>query len=481
LLLVVLSACAPQPLVHLNETATSAVSTPTPDVVGPLQLRGTQLVDALGRVVIIHGVNSVDKSAPYISPLTNGWLGPDDLDYLAQAGFNGIRLGVWSASLEPEPGVIDQDYLDQVEATVDALAARHMWVLLDFHQDVFSGLPSWATLPDAASLSDTAPPLISFIGWSAQYFSDKSLQQWTDWWNNAALPSGRGVVDAFGDGVAAVADRFKDNPNVMGVELLNEPFPGGKQVDNCLSGSCPAQDAQLSARFAELTNRVRAVAPTMPVWWEPIALGPVNPTQHMSIAAVTPGPNGDQVGLSFHSYCLDTDGGKPTEPPPAEVALCQQVFQKAFDNAGKTSTSWNAPAMLTEFGASSSPLNATGPTELADQHLTSWLHWHFPFGSAGGRAPDVVESQLERAYAEATAGSPVSQSFDPSTGDFTFVYHPDSSITAPTSIVIPPRQYIDGYTAAVTGGTVTSAANSGTLTVAADPGATTVTVHVTRS
>jgi endoglycosylceramidase len=480
---VALSACSlpSEPLVHLPDGSTSLVSVPTPDVVGPLQLRGTQLVDSLGRVVLIHGVNSVDKSAPFVSPLTDGWLGPDDFNILAGAGFNGVRLGVWSASLEPSPGVIDTAYLDQVEATVDALQAHHMWVLLDFHQDVFSGLPGWATLPDAASLSTTPPSLLSFIGWSAQYFSAQSGQQWTDWWNNAKLSTGQGVVDAFGDGIAAVADRFKDNPNVIGVELLNEPFPEASQVDACAGGSCPTQDALLSARFTELTNRVRAVAPTLPVWWEPITIGPLSPTENLSLAGVNPGPDGDQVGLSFHTYCLETDGGKPVEPPPAEVALCQPVYEKAFSNAAHITKAWNAPSMLTEFGASSSPLNVTAPTKLADQNLTSWLHWHYPFGSAGGQPPDVVESQLERVYAEATAGTPVSQSFDPATGNFTFVYTPDHTITAPTSIVVPPRQYTAGYTATVVGGTITSLTNSGSLTVVADPGATTVTVKVARA
>ena len=136
---------------------------------------------------------------------------------------------------------------------------------------------------------------------------------------------------------------------------------------------------------------------------------------------------------------------------------------------------WHAPAILGEFGASSSPLNATGAANLADEHLVSWLHWHHP-----GAAPEVVRTQLVRAYAQATAGTPTLQKFDPTTGDFEFRFVPDHSVTAPTSIVLPAVQYPDGYTATVVGGSVTSAADAGRLTVIADPGAAEVVVRVRR-
>jgi endoglycosylceramidase len=389
----------------------------------------------------------------------------------------------------PELGVIDEAYLDQVAATVDAIEAHGMWVLLDFHQDVFTGMPDWATLPATAALSSEPPALLEPIGWAAEYFSERSLQQWDDWWADVTLPSGRTVVDAFGDGIAAVAQRFADEPTVIGVELLNEPFPGKSQVWNCLGGRCPALDALVSARWTELTARARAVAPHLPVWWEPIMLSLFTPEQHLSNAGVQPvasGAAGDkQLGVSFHTYCLGTDGGKPTEPSVGELALCQPVFDTAFARAERQSTAWGgAPAILTEFGASAGPLNVTTPARLADEHLMSWLHWHYPSGAtggAGGLGTEVVETQLVRTYAQATAGTPISQRFDPATGAFTFRYRPDHAITAPTSIVVPSRAYPDGYAADVVGGSVTSAPNAGRLTVEPDAASTEVTVTVTRT
>ncbi len=477
-----LGACSavPQPLVTFPTGSGDTVITSEPDIVGPLRLEGRRLVDATGRVVIIHGVNSVQKSPPYISPLEDGWLGPSDFESFDRDGLTGVRLGVRPEALMPEPGVIDTAYLEQVAAVVDRLAENNMWVLLDLHQDVFTGMPSWATLPAAAQLSDEAPEFLKPIGWSASYFSPRSLRQWGDWWSNGRLAGGRGVVDAFGDGVEAVAARFANSPNVIGLDLLNEPFPDEAHLAACLAGDCPALDKLMSARFTELTNRVRDVAPTMPVWWEPVTLSVLSPVPHLDISGVHEGPNGKQVGVSFHTYCLGTDAGEPEAPSAIEVGLCNPAYQRAFDHARGLSRKWDAPAMMTEFGASASPLNVTEPARLADSDLVSWFHWHHPFGGTV-EAPEVVRTQLVRTYAQATAGVPLEARFSPATGRFRFRYQPDPSIAAPTSIVVPEAQYPNGYRVSVVGGTVTSVPNAGHLTVVADPAATEVTVEVTRA
>ena len=458
--------CTSPGVVHFpTGSGPAVVTTEDQDVVGPIHFRGRDLIDATGRVVLIHGVNSVEKSAPFISPLTDGWLGPADFASFRSDGLNGVRLGVWAAALMPSPGVIDTAYLDQVQTVVDQLAAHHLWVLLDFHQDVFSGMPAWATTAAAGALSAEVPAAVAAIGWAAAYVSPRSIQQWEDWWSNATIDgSTRGVVDAFGDGIAAVADRFHGSSNVIGLELLNEPFAGSPFFDCAVS--CGARYQVVAQRFSQLTQRVRTVAPDMPVWWEPFTIGAPYPG--------TPSP-GANIGYSFHAYCLGTDGGQPVAPDAVSVAFCDSLFTGIFDAADHVGGTWNAPAMLTEFGASSSPLNATEGAKFADQHLVSWFHWHHP-----PEGPEVVRTQLVRTYAQATAGEPQSQHFDPATGSFDFTYVPDASVTAPTSIVVPATQYPDGYDAVVNGGSVTSAANAGRLTVVADPGVATVTVHVAR-
>jgi len=468
-----------EPLVTFPTGGPSPVETVRNELHGPLRIQGRDLVDADGRVVLIHGVNSVRKSPPFITPLTNGQLGPSDTEYFNEVGYNGVRLGVWPAALMPAPGVVDTAYLDQVAEAVESLEAAGIWVLLDLHQDSFTGMPSWATPADAVNLSEAPTPGFEVIGWAASYTSAKSLRQWDAWWNNEEIAPGLGVVDAYGVGVTALAERFKNTSNLIGLELINEPFPGSPVV-SCVIGGCPELDALATARSTELTNSVRSVAPDMPVWWEAESLATMYSLPQMTTAGVTRGANGPGVGLSFHAYCWDTDGGSVAEAPTGALVWCNSNFNRAFDNAAALSDGWTAPRFLTEFGASFTPLNATVPARLADEQLVSWLHWTYPYGS-NRLLPDEVEVHLVRTFAQATAGTPKFQRFDPATGRFTYRYVPDVAVTAPTVIAAPARHYPNGYVATVAGGRITSAPNSGRITVEADEGATEVTIEVRRA
>ena len=130
---VLAAGCAPEvPLTSFPVGGGPAVvTTVPPDTVGPLRMRGGDLVDATGRVVLLHGINSVAKSAPFISTLDAGGLGPAERAYLVGNGLNAVRLGVSYAALMPTPGDIDEAYLDTVVAQ---LAAGRPVTALGFSQ-----------------------------------------------------------------------------------------------------------------------------------------------------------------------------------------------------------------------------------------------------------------------------------------------------------------------------------------------------------
>lgn len=441
------------------------VDVPGPDTVGPIRFSGGDLVDAHGRVVQIHGINMVRKRAPFhVSPDEAGFA--DDVERFRASGFNGVRLGVWMASLMPTPGVVDTAYLEEVVRGMEALAAQDMWVLLDFHQDVFTGMPEWATTPEAAQLSPTLPGAEDAF-WALAYFSDRSMRQWEDLYARVPVADGRSAVDLMGDAVAALAERVGGHPNVIGIDLMNEPWPGERFFD-CLASRCAARYAQLWSIYEDYTSKVRAVAPELPVWWAPYNFGA--PFQ----GSPTPGPG---VGLTYHSYCLYTDGGEPVQPSPLEYALCRGVYDVVTADAIEVGREWDAPVLLGEFGASASPLNTTRLTQLADEHLMSWMYWDDNYYRV---APEVVRTDLVRAYAQATAGTPLHQRFDPASGDFVFRYRPDHTIAVPTSIVVPPEAYPNGYTVTVTGGSVVSPPDAGRVQVVPDPAQDTVTVRLRR-
>ena len=134
--------------------AASALAGPRP----PLHHEGRWLIDARGRVVILHGLNMVNKTGS-LKPGATGF-GKDDARFLHKHGFNTIRLGVIYRGLEPEPpgadGKPDYDpgYLHSVGRTERVLAKRGIYSLIDFHQDLYNerfegeGWPDWQVLDD---------------------------------------------------------------------------------------------------------------------------------------------------------------------------------------------------------------------------------------------------------------------------------------------------------------------------------------------
>ena len=130
-------------------------SAPLPNPAAPpLRHEGRWLVDGTGRTVLLHGLNAVWKRAPYVAPDTAAGFTAKDADFLVANGFNAVRLGVLFAGVMPQPGVINTAYLDNVDRIVKLLAARHIYVLLDFHQDDYNekftgeGFPAWAIHDD---------------------------------------------------------------------------------------------------------------------------------------------------------------------------------------------------------------------------------------------------------------------------------------------------------------------------------------------
>jgi endoglycosylceramidase len=96
------------------------------------------------------------------------------------------------------------------------------------------------------------------------------------------------------------------------------------------------------------------------------------------------------------------------------------------------------------------------------------------------RRPDRARAAvLARTYPLATAGTPMSQSFDPSTGAFALTYRVDHAVHARTEIMVPlAYHYPRGYDVTVRGARVTSRPDAQLLTLVNDRAASTVTVTI---
>jgi endoglucanase len=192
---------SPAPVAPQDATPPAADAQPAPDVPpsvalplgsGPLHTDGGDIVDADGRVVHITGVNWFGMETSTFAP-QGLWARSlnDMLDQMVQAGFNTIRLPYSDQLFDPAStpngidfeknpdlqGLTGQQIMDQV---IQRAGERGLKVILDRHR------------PTAAGQTEL---------WYTDHVSE---QQWIDNW-------------------VMLANRYRDNPTVIGADLDNEP------------------------------------------------------------------------------------------------------------------------------------------------------------------------------------------------------------------------------------------------------------------
>jgi endoglycosylceramidase len=203
-----------------------------------------QFLDASGKPLLLHGINVANKSPEerYVGDFT-----PDDYAAIRSWGMNCIRLAIFWDGLEPQPGHLDPAYLELIAQRVEWAKARGLYVLLDMHQDLYSvefsdGAPAWATLDEGKPFTRTAV-------WSDAYYSSPAVQAALDhFWANSTAPDGVGLQDHYARVWQFVAHRFRDEPAVIGYDLMNEPFPG-KDAPRVLQASLERLSEMLAGRL----------------------------------------------------------------------------------------------------------------------------------------------------------------------------------------------------------------------------------------
>jgi endoglycosylceramidase len=428
---------------------------------------GRWFVDAHGRVIGMRGVNFVQKFPP-VTPASVGF-DDEDAEFLANEGFNVVRLGVVFGAVMPAPGVIDREYVDGIAHTTRVLARHGIYVQLDFHQDGYgpavhgNGFPEWATLTDGLPNPPAQFPLY--------YVQNPALQRAFDnFWANRPGPDGVPLQTHYAAAIRAIAAEVAHEPYVLGYDLMNEPWPGANWSP-CLTG-CPDIERERLIPFARrMTDAIRTVDRAHIVFSEPFTL--FNFGQATTV--VPPGDRGD--GLSFHVY---------TTSPADEPAVIEHVL----DAAGYR----DAPPIASEFGATSDPATITRITSTIEHGLVPWVFWSYdenlvvdkslPPEGANVRTPTL--QALARPYAAATNGTPTSWSYDATSGSVEFTYStrlPDGrrgSAFTVTEIDLPLHAFRSGYRVSVTGARVVSHDNAPTLVLRNERRATAVQVHIER-
>lgn len=336
--------------------------------------RGGRIVDAHGRHVLLRGVNVnafVEYWAYDPARFTTYPFTPADAEAIAAFGWNAVRLLLSWSRVEPEPGVYDEAYLDEIEQAVLWLQRQGVYSILDLHQDAWGA--TLAARPDEVCPRGTRPAFgwDGAPGWATQdggaahcvggsrEFGLAVVNSFEAFWDDAPGPGGVGIRSRYVAMLRHVAARLSRHDAVAGYDVMNEP--------NAYA-IIPGQMDGLAALYAEAVPAIRAGeaaagAPHRLVFFEPsIAWGAMP-------AAPAPFTDDTQIVYAPHVY----QGGLDSTP------LDATPFDRAWNESAELYG--GAPVLVGEWGAD--PRRAENPADgyfllhqrFQDEYLYSATLW----------------------------------------------------------------------------------------------------------
>lgn len=452
---------------------------------GPLRADGRWLRDQQGRVVILHGLQLAHKTAPYYPPPAS--FTDDDVRLIREAGFNSVRLAWFWKGLEPQRGQYDAEYLNQYVRQARLIAAQGLFVMPEFHQDLYNeqtlgaGFPDWATFTDGLPAQPGAGALNLYNLAAARAFDNLYANR-------------DGIQDAFAAAWQQIVVALRPyRAQLAGYDLFNEPAAGTQNLLCTQPLGCPQFDLlSLQPLQDKLAAAVHSEDADSVAWYEPHIFFDFSVPTYLAAAPADSGA----VGFAFHAYCLPAiiTGQADHESQAPGYGLCPALDGAVFSHAEAAAERMAAPPLFNEFGDTQDLNQIRRLIALADSHRIGWMYWGYkdwtdvPGGAGDGGLFDddddnrtLREAKLDvlsEPYPMAVAGTPEQYGYDPDTRTFTLSYTPDSAITAPTLVFAAPRQYPDGYRLELSGGRVVSADGAAVLSVEALPGAGTVTLSL---
>eukprot|EP00999_Lentomonas_sp_LEN2_P002146 NODE_338_length_1611_cov_90.814690_g306_i0.p1 GENE.NODE_338_length_1611_cov_90.814690_g306_i0~~NODE_338_length_1611_cov_90.814690_g306_i0.p1 ORF type:complete len:518 (-),score=81.73 NODE_338_length_1611_cov_90.814690_g306_i0:57-1550(-) len=433
-------------LLLLIGTQTQAKS-PTTRSLPRVHIENGHYVDATGRTLLYHGMNSVRKSEPFYTIITD-----EEISQMANEwGMNLVRLGISWEGFERSEGVHDMEYLEETLKVAERFAAHGIYVLLDMHQDLFSrkycgnGFPDWAVNidPEVEEVAPFPQPVIDdvfeldpetghirpedcakFPFWGNVYFTNVTGSIYESFYNDV-----NNVQTRFVETWKIIVDFFAGKEFIVGVEYINEPFPGNIYTNPRLF-VIPGygEKHNLVPMYERLHKEIRQIDDETIIFFEPLVTSTEGLPRKTGFDGGPGGPEyNDRQVYSPHYYCIE--GGDPEEE------FCEWFATTSFQVRDEEKREWGVGSLLSEWGGltgneTEDARETTFLAELSDSYLQSWAYWEH---NTVLRQP-LVQAALSRTYPRATAGTPLALSFDAHTGLFNYQYKIDKSIDLPTEI-----------------------------------------------
>lgn len=448
----------------------------------PLSTRCGHLVDAQGRVVVVHGVNArvdgvfdvaLDMGRVPLQPIPP--FTAADAAAMRALGFNVLRLPMQWSGVEPTDGAaFDAAYLDRVAAVVDLARAAGMLVLLDLHQDAYSkeigedGAPRWAIVPAPEQLLGGPLTDLGMRRTSAQV-----LRAFGTFFGDGA--EGERLRARYARMAAAVAARFRGDAAVLGYEIFNEPV---------------AAEAQVLRLNTLVARAMREADPGHLIVFEPDSTGRL--ATNRSARARERFPVAGAV-YAPHTYPLAFTG-----TPAQLAAFTEGDLRGATESARTEADLWGAPLLVTEWGYDPRGTRTAEyhrfMQDLQAEFQAGEMYWVWKEHSQGSwglheydaatdtwRQRAEARRMLARVRPEAIAGEPVRWSYDAGARRFELVFIGRSDRRGPHRLYVPAAEdFAAGYEVRCDGARVEAArdASTGVLEVACGAGEGTHTVTV---
>jgi len=390
-------------------------------------VRDGQIRDVDGRSVILRGANvsGRHKSPPYFDYHT----AEDYVRLRDELSLNSVRFLISWAAIEPERDVYDMTYLDAVADRIATIEAQGLFVILDMHQDLYgegfngNGAPQWTCDQQYYDAYEPIEP------WFANYANENIVACYDGFWGSADLQSH--YVEAW----RLLAQRLASSSAVIGVDPMNEPYWGS-------AGPSDFEEHTLSALYEQVITAVRVPAPNWLAFIEPSS------SRNLGIATRLPRFSFDNIVYAPHSYDQNAEAGDGFDAARRDALMGNVVLlRQEADVLG-------AALWIGEYGGSEGD---GGIFDYMDAQYDaiglaggSSAYWTYSKGGGyelldadGNEKPELARAVV-RPYPERVAGQLHSYSYQDASQTLEVVVTADTTISAPTVIVVPTRLYPAG-------------------------------------
>jgi len=269
------------------------------------------------------------------------------------------------------------------------------------------------------------------------------------------------MQDAFAEFWKKVASSLKNHKNLVGYELINEPWMGDiYRHPDLLLNPASADRKHLAPLYEKLNQAIRSIDNDHLIFYEPIVIDYIRRQagfDHVPGGAVY---NNRSV-YSYHIYCGLTDrNGEPTND-----LICHLSEDYLFDLYIRDYQKIGGGGVLTEWGnMPENPIDIKTidyMLDQADKFKVSWAWWQFKsfhdittsgigtsesFYDENGKLQQEKVAALSRTYAQAVAGKLYNSTFDRPSSRYHLEFQHKKSITQPTEIYLNKKwHYPLGY------------------------------------